>query len=62
MSTVPVRLGPPGDGSVDLYLPTVPRVGEHVHHRGKEWLVARVIHVVSTDAPFHVRVVLEVAP
>lgn len=56
MTTIAVRLALPA-GSVDLYLPAVPRVGEHVHYKGENWEVQRVIHTVSSD-PVHVRVVL----
>jgi len=56
MAAVPVRLDT-SDGSVDLYLAAVPRVGEHVHWKGADHTVQRVIHVVS-EHPAHVRVVL----
>lgn len=56
MTTVPVRLEPVGE-SVDLYLAAIPRIGEHVHWKGADYVVKRVIHVVS-ETPYHVRVVL----
>lgn len=63
MSAVPVRLEPPGNSrtSVDMFLATVPRVGELVLYKGREYPVERVIHVVS-EHPAHVRVVLGGTP